>query len=111
MRLLEVLDLSHLAADPAYFSEPLDPNRPVSFVRSVDPARLKAVIAERLKMLGADDLEERLATCGVPAARVRKLGEFAAEALQRGQLSTVALQGEDASVISPGLGFGARMHL
>ncbi|WP_019447631.1 CoA transferase [Cupriavidus sp. BIS7] len=110
MRLLEVLDLQHVAVDPAFFAEPLDPDSPVSFVRSVDPARLKAVLAERLKTLESEDLERRLAPLGVPAARLRKLGEFATEAMQSGWLSTVELQADDATVISPGLGFGARAH-
>ncbi|QYY28529.1 CoA transferase [Cupriavidus pinatubonensis] len=110
MRLLEVLDLSHLASDPAYFAEPLDPDTPVSFVRSVDPARLKAVIADRVRTLGAEDLEHHLGPRGVPAAKVRKLGEFATEAQRHGRVSTVMLKDEDASVISPGLGFGVRTH-
>ncbi|WP_420995068.1 CaiB/BaiF CoA transferase family protein [Cupriavidus sp. 30B13] len=108
MRLLEALDLTSLAADPAYFAAPLDPDSPASFVRSADPAGLKARIAARLQTLDADDLEDRLAARGVPAAKVRKLGEFATAARQHGRVSTVALHGEDVSVISPGLGFGAQ---
>ncbi len=106
MKLLEVLDLSHLAADPSYFAEPLDPASPVSFVRSVDPARLKAVIADRLGEFEAHELEARLAERGVPAAKVRTLGDFARDAKRLGQVSTVTLQDEAVSVISPGLGFG-----
>lgn len=110
LRLLEVLELSHLATDPAYFAEPLNAESPVAFVRSRDPAALKTALAQRLQTLRADELEERLATCGVPAAKVRKLGEFAEQALRHGRLSTVALHGDDAAVVSPGLGFGARRH-
>jgi len=110
MRLLEVLELSHLAADPAYFGEPLNPDSPASFVRSHDPAGLKAAIADRIRTLRPDDLEHRLAARGVPAAKVRKLGEFATEALRHGRLSTVVLQGDGASVTSPGLGFRACVH-
>ncbi len=108
MRLLEVLGLTDIAVDPAYFAEPLNADSPVSFVRSVDPGGLKAAIAERLRMSHADEMEERLAAHGVPAAKVRKLGDFAARAQRHGQVSTVTLQGEDASVVSPGLGFGAQ---
>ncbi|MFX5521565.1 CoA transferase, partial [Acinetobacter baumannii] len=86
----------------------LNADSPVSFVRSVDPAGLKAAIAERLRMSNADEMEERFAAHGVPAAKVRKLGDFAARAQRHGQVSTVTLQGEDASVVSPGLGFGAQ---
>ena len=110
LRLLEVLDLSDLASDPAYFAEPLDAESPVTFVRSCDPAALKAVIAQRLQALRADELEERLAARGVPGAKVRKLGEFAKAALGRGRISTVTLRGDDAEVISPGLGFGVQRH-
>ncbi|MFC4521372.1 hypothetical protein [Cupriavidus pinatubonensis] len=46
----------------------------------------------------------------MPAAKVRKLGEFATEAQRHGRVSTVVLKDEDASVISPGLGFGVRTH-
>ncbi|MGN5477545.1 CoA transferase [Cupriavidus basilensis] len=74
LRLLEVLELSHLATNPAYFAEPLNAESPVAFVRSRDPAALKAALAQRLQTLCADELEERLATCGVPAAKVRKAG-------------------------------------
>jgi len=110
LRLLDVLDLSHLATDPAYFAEPLNGDSPVAFVRSRDPVALKSALAQRLQALRADELEERLAARGVPAAKVRKLGEFAAQALEHGQLQTVALHGDDATVVSPGLGFGARRH-
>ena len=59
-------------------------------------------------MSDADELEQRFAVHGVPAAKVRKLGEFAARAQRHGLVSTVTLQGEEALVISPGLGFGAQ---
>lgn len=110
LRLLEVLELSDLATDPAYFAEPLDAESPVTFVRSCNPAALKAVIAQRLQTLRAEELEERLAKRGVPGAKVRKLGEFAKAALGHGRISTVTLRGDDAEVISPGLGFGVRRH-
>ena len=110
LRLLEVLELSELAADPTYFAEPLDAESPTTFVRSRDPAALKTIIAQRLQMLRADELEERLATRGVPAAKVRKLGEFAEAALGHGRISTVTLRDGDTEVMSPGLGFGARRH-
>lgn len=110
LRLLEVVELSHLAADPAYFAEPLNAESPVAFVRSRDPAALKAALAQRLQACRAEELEERLAACGVPAAKVRKLGEFAGQALSHGGLATVALRGDDTTVVSPGMGFGARRH-
>ncbi|WP_186426849.1 CoA transferase [Cupriavidus metallidurans] len=110
LRLLEILELSELAADPTYFAEPLDAESPATFVRSRDPAALKTIIAQRLQMLRADELEERLATRGVPAAKVRKLGEFAEAALGHGRISTVTLRDGDTEVMSPGLGFGARRH-
>jgi len=109
LQLLKVLGLSDLATDPAYFSEPLDAESPATFVRSCNPAALKAVIAQRLQTLRAEELEERLATCGVPAAKLRKLGEFAKTALDQGRISTVALRSDGAEVISPGLGFGVRV--
>jgi len=108
VRLLDVLELAGIAADPAYFAEPLNPDSPASFVRSLDPAGLKAVIAERLRMGNADELELHLAAHGVPAAKVRRLGDFATQAQRRGLVSTVTLHGEEASVISPGLGFDAQ---
>lgn len=108
IRLLDVLGLADMAGDPRYFAEPLNPDSPASFVRSINPAGLKAIIAERLHMLNAEELEQRCALYGVPAAKVRRLGEFATWAQRHNQVSTVSLHAEGASVISPGLGFGVQ---
>lgn len=53
----------------------------------------------------AADMEVRLNAVGVPAARVRRLGEFLDEAQATGTLTPVAYDQGDAKVRTPGLGF------
>ena len=103
--LLEALDLGHLASDPALFSAPLDGREAPSFVQSLDPVALKAALAAALAGSEAAPLEARLSACGVPAARLRNIAEFASEAMANGAMAAVELHDDGISVQSPGLGF------
>ncbi|WP_406623291.1 CaiB/BaiF CoA transferase family protein [Acidovorax sp. SDU_ACID1] len=63
--------------------------------------RLRAAFAGR----SAGEMEARLNAAGVPAARVRRLGEFLDEARATGALAPVRYGVEGAGVDTPGLGF------
>ncbi|AOY90792.1 CoA transferase [Cupriavidus sp. USMAA2-4] len=108
LALLEALGLAHLAKDPALFNPPLDGGALPAFVRSLDPAALKAALSAVLADADAAELEARLSASGVPASRLRDIAEFAAESMANGSLETVALQDGDTTVVSPGLGFRVR---
>jgi crotonobetainyl-CoA:carnitine CoA-transferase CaiB-like acyl-CoA transferase len=103
--LLAVLDIGHLARDPALFDTPPDSNAPAAFLQVKDPGALKAALRARIANLDAAGLETRLTAARVPAARVRTLADFAREADRDGALSAVTLEDEGAAVRSPGLGF------
>lgn len=108
LALLEALGLGHLARDPALFNPPLERNGLPAFVRSLDPGALKAALAAALADGLAAELEARLSACGIPAARLRNIAEFAAESRDNGSLETIELRDGDAAVVSPGLGFRVR---
>jgi len=103
-RLLEVVGVA--AADVETLLEPAAEGGP-AFARARDPAAFRARLAEHLAAHSAHDLEERLNARGVPAARVRTLGEFTREAIDSGLLRPVALGEGDARAITPGLGWRA----
>ena len=63
--------------------------------------RLRAAFAGR----SAADMEARLNAVGVPAARVRRLGEFLDEARDTGALRPVRYGAQGSDVQTPGLGF------
>ena len=106
-RLLEVLELGELAADPALFDGAAEPGEQVSFLRAKDPVLLKSRLRERIAGWEAARLEQRLAQAGVPASKVRSVAEFAADAVASGALEPVVLKdGEDSATV-PGLGFRA----
>ncbi|MGO4329798.1 CoA transferase [Cupriavidus sp. 2TAF22] len=105
LALLEALELGHLACDPALFDPPLQRDGLPAFVRSRDPAALKAALCAVLADADAVQVEARLSACGVPAARVRNIAEFARESMSNGALSTVELRDGETTVLSPGLGF------
>ena len=103
--LLAVLDLAHLAQDPALFDPPLDADAPAGFLRARAANALKAILRERLAKLDAADMEAQLTAARVPAAQIKTLAEFARAADRAGTLASVTLQDEGVSVRSPGLGF------
>jgi crotonobetainyl-CoA:carnitine CoA-transferase CaiB-like acyl-CoA transferase len=105
LALLDVLGSSHIARDPALFERPLDAKAPAAFLRAKDGAAVKRALGAALAEHDAADLERRLTAAGVPAAKVRRLAEFAREAVTAGVIEGVRLEGEGVSVVSPGLGF------
>lgn len=107
-RLLEVLGIAEVGRDPALFEVPIDPKAPAAFLRAKDPAGIKAALRASIARFDAVDLEQRLAAVNVPAARVRTLPEFLAEAQASGTLQPVGLEDEGTQVLSTGLGFKVR---
>lgn len=79
------------------------------FVIARDLPRLQACFRDAFAQRSAADMESRLNAVGVPAARVRRLGEFLDEAQGAGigLVPTVYPQGA-AQVRTPGLGFRYR---
>lgn len=103
--LLEVLGLQEVASDPEIFDKPVDGEGPVSFLRARDPARLKSILEQRIESMDALALETALVQVGVPAAKIRTVGEFVAEAAPADVLGTFSLVENGAHAITPGLGF------
>ncbi|MGE0807282.1 MAG: CaiB/BaiF CoA transferase family protein [Burkholderiaceae bacterium] len=108
LALLDVLGLRAMAHDPAVFEAPPDAGAPAAFVRARDPQMLKRALAQRIAGWAARELEARLVERGVPAARVRRIGEFVADARAAGALADIVLAEGGVSVRSPGLGYRVR---
>src|SRR5690606_21980022 len=75
------------------------------FVVARDLPALQARFRQAFASHSAADMETRLNAVGVPAARVRRLGEFMGEAQAAGALSPVSYQQAGTGVHTPGLGF------
>ena len=105
-KLTAVLGLEHLCQD----ARALDLqafHSAAGFVVANDLPYLRGQFVEAFAHRSAADMEQRLNAVGVPAARVRKLGEFLREVESGDKLPLPALrfaQG-DRMVKSPGLGF------
>jgi crotonobetainyl-CoA:carnitine CoA-transferase CaiB-like acyl-CoA transferase len=82
-----------------------DLERGPGFARARDPLAFRERLAGALKTRSARDWEERLHAAGVPAARVRTLGEFTGEAQAAGALLPTLLQMAGTTVATPGLGW------
>lgn len=107
-RLASVLELDALCEDATLLD--LDAfNAPEGgFVAARDASalqRLQARLGEAFAERSARDMEARLNAAGVPAARVRRLGEFLGEARASGMVSPVSYGTGGAAVDTPGLGF------
>jgi crotonobetainyl-CoA:carnitine CoA-transferase CaiB-like acyl-CoA transferase len=105
--LLKVLGLEKVTEDRTILAAPPDAEAPAAFLTATDPARLKACLRDALRDRDAAELETALAAAGVPAARVRTLGDFAAEAREQDGVPLVRLEQDGTVVFSPGLGFRA----
>jgi crotonobetainyl-CoA:carnitine CoA-transferase CaiB-like acyl-CoA transferase len=101
-RLLELLDVP--ASEGAALLEPAAGRAP-AFARARDPRAFRELLATRLRDCSAADLEQRLNTAGVPAARVRTLREFTQEAVSTGMLQPIVLGEGEAQAATPGLGW------
>lgn len=106
-QMAEVLGLEHLcddaeALDLAAFNAPGG-----GFVVPRDLPRLRALFNAALAERSAADMETALNARGVPAARVRKLGEFLDEVQVGSNLpfAPVHYQQDSGTVRTPGLGF------
>ncbi|MGE0700977.1 MAG: CoA transferase [Hyphomicrobiaceae bacterium] len=108
LALLDVLGLSGLGADPVLFDPPLSASQPAAFLKSLDPAAVKARLAAATASMDGAEIERRCLAAKVPAALVRPLDVFAREAAARGEIETTVLDDEGTQVISPGLGFKVR---
>ena len=79
--------------------------RGFGFARARDPQAFRDNLTNALKTRPASEWESLLHAAGVPAARVRTLSEFTAEALAAGALVPTVLQMEGNSAVTPGLGW------
>jgi crotonobetainyl-CoA:carnitine CoA-transferase CaiB-like acyl-CoA transferase len=105
-KLTHVLGLEHLCDD----ARALDLqafNSDGGFVVARDLDYLREQFCTAFATRSAAAMEQRLNAVGVPAARVRKLGEFLSETQQRDKIDIPGLQfGQDGrEVRTPGLGF------
>ena len=75
------------------------------FARAKNPAQFRERLAQALLARSAQDWEERLQAAGVPAARLRDLGEFMQEAQAVGAFVPTLLQQGGVQVATPGLGW------
>jgi len=80
------------------------------FVVARDLPRLQQLFRDAFAQRSAADMESRLNAVGVPAARVRRLGEFLDEATagEGAALAPAVFAQGDAQVRTPGLGFRFR---
>src|SRR5690606_34069740 len=80
------------------------------FVVARDLPRLQQLFRDAFAQRSAADMEARLNAVGVPAARVRRLGEFLDEATagEGAALAPAVFAQGDAQVRTPGLGFRFR---
>ena len=108
LALLDLLGIADVARDPALFDPPLSADAPAAFLRTKNPAAVKARLAAATSTWDSPDLERRCTAAKVPAAVVRPLDVFAREAAASGELATTILDDEGTRVVSPGLGFRVR---
>jgi crotonobetainyl-CoA:carnitine CoA-transferase CaiB-like acyl-CoA transferase len=78
-KLTEVLNLPDICSDPQLVDvASFEPGE--GFVRAKDAAAIRRSFEEAFLVVHAAEMEQRLNDLGVPAARVRRLGEFLSEA-------------------------------
>lgn len=83
----------------------VDLERGPGFARARDPQAFRDKLAARLREKPANTWEAELNAAGIPAARVRQLGEFTAEAQQLGALVAERQTLDGTTVALPGLGW------
>ncbi|MBS0320696.1 MAG: CoA transferase [Proteobacteria bacterium] len=105
MRLTQALGIDPAEVTPLLESDPGDGP---AFARARDPDAFRRLLASRVAVHAAADLEQRLNALGVPAARVRTLREFTQEAVATKLLAPTVLGDGDAQAITPGLGWTVR---
>ena len=101
-KLLAVLDIAPDLVAP--LMEAPGPGR-TSFARARDPQKFKDLLAQHIRGRSAEQLDVLLNAQGVPAARVRRLDEFAREAVESGLLAPSILVSGDSQAKTPGLGW------
>ncbi len=106
-RFTDLLGLSALCQDAALIDQEAFNAPGGGFVVARDAARLRARMNEALSDRSAYDMEQALNAASVPAARVRRLGEFIDEASSPdvGILSPWHYKQGDRELRTPGLGF------
>lgn len=104
-RLMQVLDIP--GSEFAPLLEPASKDEP-AFAKARDPHAFRELLAARFASRPGADLEQRLNAAGVPAARVRTLREFTAEAVDSGMLEPVVLGEGEARAVTPGPGWRVR---
>ena len=83
----------------------MDLERGPGFARAKNPQAFRDKLAAALRTRTAAAWEELFNKEGIPAARVRHLAEFTAEAQTQGALKPIQMQLEGFEVATPGLGW------
>lgn len=104
-KLVRVLGMESLCEDSALLDLAAFNAPEGGFVIARDLPVLQAKFRQAFASRSAADMEARLNAVGVPAARVRRLGEFMGEAQAAGALSSVSYLQAGTEVHTPGLGF------
>lgn len=105
--LLKALGLAALLDDQTVFETRPGAGGPAGFAKAKDPVKLGQALARAMAAETLDVIEKKLAAANVPAARLRRLDEFAAELKAAPPANFVTLGDGEAQVLSPGLGFVA----
>ena len=82
-----------------------DLERGPGFARARDPQAFRAKLGAALASRSAAEWEQAMNLAGVPAAKVRTVGEFVTEAKTQGAIDTLHLRHEGSEALSPGLGW------
>lgn len=101
-RLLDVLGIAPALVEPLLEKSEAGAT---NFARARDPQAFKDLLARHIRGRSAVQLETALNAQGVPAARVRQLGEFTREAVATGLLVPTVLGDGEARATTPGLGW------
>ncbi len=104
-KLVQVLGMESLCEDGALLDLQAFNAPEGGFVIARDLPALQTRFHQAFAGHSAADMEKRLNAVGVPAARVRRLGEFMGEAQAAGALAPVSYQQAGTGVHTPGLGF------
>lgn len=104
-KLVQVLGMESLCEDGTLLDLQAFNSSEGGFVVARDLPALQARFREAFATRSAAEMEVQLNAVGVPAARVRRLGEFLHEAQAAGALSPMSYQQADTGVHTPGLGF------
>lgn len=104
-QLAAVLDMEQVCADGALLDLEAFNAPQGGFVIARDLPALRVKFQQAFAARSASEMEARLNASGIPAARVRRIGEFLQEGGDIGAVSTTRFERNGVRVSTPGLGF------